>query len=67
MSGFAFTHAANTVILMILYGLRLLSTQFCYIIVYIQKVENRMKIVDRCAPWKISNGAENRVLQALQF
>jgi hypothetical protein len=26
-----------------------------------------VKIADRCAPWKIANGAENPVLQALQF
>jgi hypothetical protein len=26
-----------------------------------------MQIANRCAPWKISNGAENFVLQALQF
>jgi hypothetical protein len=26
-----------------------------------------MHIADRCAPWKRANGAENLVLQALQF
>jgi hypothetical protein len=26
-----------------------------------------MQIMDRCAPWKLDNGAENLVLQALQF
>jgi hypothetical protein len=26
-----------------------------------------MQIVDRCAPWKIANSAQNPVLQALQF
>jgi hypothetical protein len=26
-----------------------------------------MQIADRCAPWKISNNAENPVLQALKF
>jgi hypothetical protein len=26
-----------------------------------------MQIADRCAPWKISNSAQNPVLQALQF
>jgi hypothetical protein len=26
-----------------------------------------VQIANRCAPWKISNGAENFVLQALQF
>jgi hypothetical protein len=26
-----------------------------------------VKLSKRCAPWKIANGAENLVLQALQF
>jgi hypothetical protein len=26
-----------------------------------------MKFSDRCVPWKIASGAENLVLQALQF
>jgi hypothetical protein len=26
-----------------------------------------MQFSDQCAPWKIANGAENLVLQALQF
>jgi hypothetical protein len=30
-------------------------------------VESRVQIANRCAPWKIANGAENLVLQALQF
>jgi hypothetical protein len=29
---------------------------------YTRKIESRMQIADRCAPWKISNGAENLVL-----
>jgi hypothetical protein len=35
-------------------------------IVYIWKVESHVQIADLYAPWKISNGAENFVLQALQ-
>jgi hypothetical protein len=31
------------------------------------KVESRVKIADWRAPWKISNGVEKLVLQALQF
>jgi hypothetical protein len=34
---------------------------------YIRKVESHVQITDRCAPWKISSGAENLVLQALQL
>jgi hypothetical protein len=43
---------------MILYDFCLLPAQFCYIIVYIRKVESRVHIADQCAPWKISSGAE---------
>jgi hypothetical protein len=54
-------------ILMILYDFYLLPAQFYYIIVYIGKVESCVQIADWCAPWKISNGAQNHVLQAVQF
>jgi hypothetical protein len=37
------------------------------IIVYLWKVQSCVKIGDRFAQWKISNGAENLVLQSLQF
>jgi hypothetical protein len=67
VSAFALSFAANIVIVMILYDFCLLPAQFCYIIVYTQKFESRVQIVDRCAPWKISNVAENSVLQALEF
>jgi hypothetical protein len=67
MFGFALSYGANMFILMILYDLCLLPAQFCYIIVYIRKFESRVQIVDLCAPWKIANGAENLILQALQF
>jgi hypothetical protein len=67
MSGFALSYTANMFILMILYDFSLLPVQCCYIIVYIWKVESRVQFADRCAPWKISNGADNFVLRALQF
>jgi hypothetical protein len=67
MLGFALPYTANMFILMILYDFSLLPAQFCYIIVNIWKVENRLQIMDLCPPWKISNGVENLVLQALQF
>jgi hypothetical protein len=38
-SGFTFSYAVNMFILMILYDLCLLPAQFCYIILYIRKVE----------------------------
>jgi hypothetical protein len=38
-----------------------------YTIVYIRKVQSRVQIADLWAPWKMSSGEENLVLQALQF
>jgi hypothetical protein len=32
-----------------------------------RKFESHVQIVNPCAPWKIPNGADNFVLQALQF
>jgi hypothetical protein len=52
---------------MILYDFCLTSAQFTYRIVHIWKVEISVQIADGCAPWKISNAAQNLVLQALQF
>jgi hypothetical protein len=44
---------------------------FCTILLRNHKriwnLESYMHIANRCAPWKIANGAENPVLQALQF
>jgi hypothetical protein len=42
ISGFALSYIANMFILMILYDFCLLPVQFCYIIVYIPKVESRV-------------------------
>jgi hypothetical protein len=67
MSGFDLCYTANMFVLMILYDFCLLSAQFCYIIIYILKVENRLQIADQCALWKISNGAENLVFSASKF
>jgi hypothetical protein len=67
VSGFALFYAANMTILMTLYDLCLLLAQIFYVIVYIGKVESRVQIADPCASWKLSSGAENFVLQALQF
>jgi hypothetical protein len=51
-------------ILMILYDFCMLPAQFCYIILYIQKVESCVQITDLRAPWKISSGVKNLLLQA---
>jgi hypothetical protein len=63
----AWPYTVNMFILMILYDLCLLPAHFCFIIVHMRKVESRVQIADRCAPWKISSGAESLVFQALQF
>jgi hypothetical protein len=62
VSGFALSYTTNIFFLMNLYDFCLLPAQFCYIIVYIRKVGNRVQIANRYAPWKISNGEENLVL-----
>jgi hypothetical protein len=65
--GFALSYTANMFILMIVYDFCLLPGQFYYIIVYTWTVESCVQIADRCGPWNIPNGADNLVLQALQF
>jgi hypothetical protein len=45
----------------------IVACTICYIIVHMQKVEIRVQTADRCALWKISNGEENIVMQALKF
>jgi hypothetical protein len=65
--GFALFCTAVMCVLMILYDFSLLPAQFCYIIIYIGKVESCVQIANWCAPWKIFSGAENLVLQVLQF
>jgi hypothetical protein len=67
MSGFTLSCASNMFILMILYDFCLLPAQFYYMIVYVRKVESHVQIADRCAPWKISNGAENLVCRHCNF
>jgi hypothetical protein len=67
MPGFTLSFIANMFILVILYAFCLLPAHFCYAVVYIWKVDSCMQITDWCAPWKISSGMENLVLQAVQF
>jgi hypothetical protein len=43
---------------MIFFYFCMLPAQLYYMIVYIQKVESCVQIADRCAPWKISSGAQ---------
>jgi hypothetical protein len=67
MCGFTLSYNANMFFLMIPYGFCLFPAQFCYIIIYTWKVTSCVHIADGCEPWKISNGVQNLVLQALQF
>jgi hypothetical protein len=62
-SDFTLFYTADMFILMILYDFSLFPAQFCNIIVYVRKVGSCMQIADRCAPWKISSGAENPVFK----
>jgi hypothetical protein len=66
VSGFAFSDVANIFSYMILYDLCLLAARFRYVIINTRYVESLMQFADRCTPWKVTNGAENLVLQALQ-
>jgi hypothetical protein len=63
MSTFALSYAANMFILMFFYEFSFLPGQFCYIIVYIRKIESSVEITDRCATCKIVSG-ENAILKS---
>jgi hypothetical protein len=67
LSGFSFSGVRNIYIFMILYDLCSLPAQFPPVILNIRYMENHVQLAKRCAPWKFTNGAENFVLQALQF
>jgi hypothetical protein len=67
VSGFTLPYAARITILIILYDFCLLPAQFSSIIICMQKNESCVQIADKRAPWKISNGVENFVLQPLQL
>jgi hypothetical protein len=49
---------------MILYDFCLLPAQFSDEIINVGNLESHMQFADRCAPWKMSNSAQNLVLQA---
>jgi hypothetical protein len=61
-SGFDLSYIANMFILMILYDFCLLPALFCYMVIYVWKVESGVQIMKWCAPWKIFSGADNLVL-----
>jgi dUTPase len=61
VSGFALSFGVKILNLMVLYDVSLPAQLRC-IIVFIRKEEIHVQIADRCAPSKISNGAENSVL-----
>jgi hypothetical protein len=67
VSGFALSNVANIFIFMILDDFCLLPTWFYYVIINVRHMKSLMHIANRCALRKIANGAENFILQSLQF
>jgi hypothetical protein len=67
VSGFALSYTTNIFILIILHDFYLSPAEFCYIIIYLWKIEICVQITDRCEPWQFPSGAEHLVLQALQL
>jgi hypothetical protein len=63
----ALSNVTNIFIFMILDDFCLLPAKFCYVIINARNLESHMHIADRCVPRKIADGAENLILQALQF
>jgi hypothetical protein len=60
--GFTFSDVMNICIFVILYNLCLLPAQFCYVIINIRYLEGHVQLMDRCALWKFTSGAEYLVL-----
>jgi hypothetical protein len=52
---------------MILDDFCLLPAWFCYVIINVRYMKSLMHIVNRCVPQKIANGAENLILQSLNW
>jgi len=52
---------------MILYDLCLMPAKYYNNIIPIRHFESHMQIVGQCVLWKFVSGAENLILQALQF
>jgi hypothetical protein len=67
VSGLALSYVTNIFISIILDDFCLLPACFRYEVINVRNLESRMHIADRCAPRKSTNGAENLILQALQF
>jgi hypothetical protein len=65
--GFALSNVASIFIFVILDDFCLLPALFCYLIVNVRNLESHRHIADRCVSWEIASGADNPILQALQF
>jgi hypothetical protein len=57
--GLALSNVTNIFIFMISDDFCLLPALFCYVVIIVRYLESHMHIVDRCAPRKIADGAEN--------
>jgi hypothetical protein len=67
VSGIALFAIAIVCIFVILDNLCLLPAQYGYIIIHEGNFKSHMHIMNLFDPWKFATGAENPVLQALQF
>jgi hypothetical protein len=66
-SGFSFSDAATICICVILYGLWLFPARFPYVIINMPHMKSLVQLADLCAPWELTSGAVNLLLQTLQF
>jgi hypothetical protein len=64
---FALSNVENIFIFLILDDFCLLPATFFYAILEVWNLASHMHIADRCVSWEIADGAENSILQALQF
>jgi len=58
---------ANNCIFMSLDDFRVLPAQLCNKVIYVWNFESHIQFARRCGPSKVTNGAENFVLQALRY
>jgi hypothetical protein len=65
--GFALSNIVYIFIFIIVNDFCLSSAWLGYVIVNVWNLESHMHIADWCAPPEIANGADNLILQMLQF
>ena len=60
--GSALAIVENSVTLMISYEFCLLSAYFCNTVFLVGDFESHVQFSGRCAPWRVANREENRIL-----